>query len=215
MKPESLEPMLEITGPPGRDRPSQQLPQSDASIYGTPLRDKHIRLLRLQSQSTFQNLQFELQEHDLTPSVKFQAISYTWGDPTPDHTITCNGKEVAITQSLHEILHQFSEDHNHGWLWTDALCINQADLDEKSRQVKLMAEIYKIAVEVVVWLGKEEPTDQSGINLMDALYDTFGLPTSLEEMAGHHDRHREALTVPECTDERWLHVRNILRRQYV
>lgn len=95
------------------------------------------------------------------------------------------------------------------------MCINQADLEEKTQQVKLMAEIYNTAVEVVVWLGKEEATDRSAIALIGSLYDTFGLPKSLEDMSSYHDKHLETLSVPECTDERWAHVCKILRRQYV
>jgi hypothetical protein len=109
-------------------------------------------------------------------------------------------------------LEQFQQDGNHGWLWTDALCINQADLAEKSQQVKLMGEIYKVAVEVVVWLGKEEVTDESAVALLGILYDAFGLPKFLEDMSTSMNEHPAAAYVPKCTDERWLHVRGILLR---
>jgi hypothetical protein len=38
-------------------------------------------------------------------------------------------------------------------LWVDALCINQADIQERNYQVRLMSRIYTQAREVVVWLG--------------------------------------------------------------
>ena len=40
--------------------------------------------------------------------------------------------------------------------WYDALCINQSNLEERGQQVQLMAEIYKHAAEVIVWLGNEK-----------------------------------------------------------
>jgi len=43
-------------------------------------------------------------------------------------------------------------------LWIDALCINQEDMQERSSQVARMANIYRQAKQVVVWLGpKSEP----------------------------------------------------------
>jgi Heterokaryon incompatibility protein (HET) len=40
----------------------------------------------------------------------------------------------------------------------DLLCINQADLQERSQQVSLMKYIYASAMKVIVWLGEDELT---------------------------------------------------------
>jgi hypothetical protein len=40
--------------------------------------------------------------------------------------------------------------------WIDAICINQDDLDEKSAQIPLMAQIYPQAEAVNVWLGPSD-----------------------------------------------------------
>jgi hypothetical protein len=42
----------------------------------------------------------------------------------------------------------------HPLLWVDAICINQDDLEERNRQVSLMAFIYSRAQAVLVWLGR-------------------------------------------------------------
>jgi hypothetical protein len=42
----------------------------------------------------------------------------------------------------------------HPLLWVDAICINQDDIEERNRQVKLMAFIYSRALAVLVWLGR-------------------------------------------------------------
>ncbi|POS73835.1 hypothetical protein DHEL01_v207766 [Diaporthe helianthi] len=42
-----------------------------------------------------------------------------------------------------------------GFFWIDALCINQADLDERSAQVQIMPQIYTKASCVIVWLGDD------------------------------------------------------------
>jgi hypothetical protein len=41
-------------------------------------------------------------------------------------------------------------------LWTDAICINQQDLDERGHQVQLMGSIYRNAHMVIVWLGTDD-----------------------------------------------------------
>ncbi|KAK1757050.1 heterokaryon incompatibility protein-domain-containing protein [Echria macrotheca] len=39
------------------------------------------------------------------------------------------------------------------YLWVDAICINQASLPEKGEQVAMMADIYRSAEHVAIWLG--------------------------------------------------------------
>jgi hypothetical protein len=43
-------------------------------------------------------------------------------------------------------------------MWIDAICINQADNDEKSQQVQMMCDLYKNVRKVTVWLGP--PSEQ-------------------------------------------------------
>lgn len=39
-------------------------------------------------------------------------------------------------------------------LWIDALCINQSDVAERSKQVSQMSQIYSPADMVIIWLGE-------------------------------------------------------------
>lgn len=48
----------------------------------------------------------------------------------------------------------------------DALCINQADMEERGRQVRFMAEVYSKANRVVVWLGESEARDHGAFQAM-------------------------------------------------
>lgn len=41
-----------------------------------------------------------------------------------------------------------------GFIWIDALCINQNDLAEREKQVRLMTEIYQKVIGVYAWLGR-------------------------------------------------------------
>ncbi len=52
---------------------------------------------------------------------------------------------------------------NTRYLWIDAICINQVDKEEKSRQIPRMSDIYQKANEVCVWLGEELREDGSAM----------------------------------------------------
>jgi hypothetical protein len=46
-----------------------------------------------------------------------------------------------------------SEERHICWIFIDALCINQEDVQERGQQVKLMRQIYRDAEEVIAWLN--------------------------------------------------------------
>lgn len=51
-------------------------------------------------------------------------------------------------------------------IWVDALCINQSDPGERSRQVKLMPQIYTNAFLIMMWLGEEEENTRLAFDLI-------------------------------------------------
>jgi hypothetical protein len=99
---------------------------------------------------------------------KYTALSYVWGSyASPRDTITCNGVELEITIGCAEALRQL-RTHVAGplILWVDAICINQADTVEKSRQIRLMQEIYTWAATTYVWLGKGTPQSDKAMDYL-------------------------------------------------
>lgn len=77
------------------------------------------------------------------PEMKYLAISYRWGDPKIVYKIPCgDGGVVGVTQSLVSVLEAVIVPGHPLHLWVDALCINQADDEEKSRQVRFMDQVY-------------------------------------------------------------------------
>jgi len=55
-------------------------------------------------------------------------------------------------------------------LWADAICINQADVDERGQQVGMMFRIYQLASRVHIWLGEAEPQAIGGIYLLERIF---------------------------------------------
>lgn len=60
---------------------------------------------------------------------------------------------LAVTRNLAEALPYLQMECAKRILWIDAICINQEDLAERGQQVGRMADIYKMARRVVIWLG--------------------------------------------------------------
>ncbi|XXH04155.1 hypothetical protein Hte_010568 [Hypoxylon texense] len=84
----------------------------------------------------------------------FDALSYTWGDPVfSEEIIIDDTSSLKITKNLRDGLVRFRLPTEIRHLWVDAMCINQSDTDEKARQIPLMAQIYRGATSVLVWLG--------------------------------------------------------------
>ncbi|KAL1638651.1 hypothetical protein SLS58_008682 [Diplodia intermedia] len=133
--------------------------------------DRHIRLLKITGLSSddaeAQPCSFSLIHVSLDDNFPFEAVSYAWGDPTLSHTMclsTSSGsKQLAITHSVFEALPYLARvaKEETGHLWIDQLCIDQKNLEERGRQVRLMGEIYSSALRTLIWLGPEEPGQQN------------------------------------------------------
>lgn len=93
----------------------------------------------------------------------YDALSYTWGNPSDWFArdleykeIYMDGHAIRITDNLfHALITIWNSCRPNpvGALWVDALCINQSDSAERSSQVRLMASIYGKARRVRIWLG--------------------------------------------------------------
>lgn len=86
--------------------------------------------------------------------VEYQAVSYTWGDPPANHIIELNGTSFSVRRNLWAFLRQARANGVTGFLWIDAICIDQTTIGERNHQVGMMGAIYSQAKCVIVWLGE-------------------------------------------------------------
>ncbi|KAK0621835.1 heterokaryon incompatibility, partial [Bombardia bombarda] len=82
----------------------------------------------------------------------YRAISYTWDNQPRDRYILIDGKVLWVTRNCDVILRRMQKQKQF-LIWIDAICISQANTDEKSAQVPLMGQIYSNAMKVIAWLG--------------------------------------------------------------
>ncbi|MCJ1323969.1 hypothetical protein MMC10_000631 [Thelotrema lepadinum] len=99
----------------------------------------------------------------------YEALSYTWGDPTGNSSIIINDMHFFITLNLHDFLIRARSKSDPLTFWIDSICINQADPKERSGQVRLMRDIYANAANVRVWLGEETKSTATTLSLASAL----------------------------------------------
>ncbi|KAI1750614.1 HET-domain-containing protein [Xylaria castorea] len=93
---------------------------------------------------------------------KFEAVSYTWGDPTPCKIIVFeeSNARLQVSRNCYSVLRHLRNPVETRTLWIDAICINQADIPERNSQVLIMGLIYAAAIHTAVFLGYSTPGSQ-------------------------------------------------------
>jgi len=89
----------------------------------------------------------------LQDSPKYTALSYVWGPPTPARNVFVNDEPFTVRENLWKFLHQARKDRRTCAFWTDAICIDQDNVPERTHQVSMMGKIYSEAELVIAWLG--------------------------------------------------------------
>lgn len=129
-----------------------------------------IKVCILEPGSQDEEIKCSLQKLDLrapaSNRVDYEALSYAWGNPEDVFPITVNTKQAFVTTNLHAALVHLRDPIAGRRLWIDASCINQADLEERRDQVKLMGDIYASATRTLVWLGEEAEEDCRALSII-------------------------------------------------
>ncbi|CAO1603224.1 hypothetical protein XANCAGTX0491_006816 [Xanthoria calcicola] len=101
---------------------------------------------------------------------RYEALSYAWGSIVRSHVVhvdTEDGQQsLSVTENLHSALQHLRDSSSPRTLWADAACINQFDKKEQSQQVAMMADIYRSAAKVIVWLGPEANNSTAAIEAL-------------------------------------------------
>jgi hypothetical protein len=135
-----------------------------------------VRILELQPSREIKSpLVCKFVHCQLSKLPRYEALSYTWGDPVFPKTLTvhdrrrlqsplrflCGIKTTSIhishlrlTENLAAALMRYRLRSKARSLWVDALCINQCDRLERERQVAIMSKIYLQARRVLVFTGE-------------------------------------------------------------
>jgi hypothetical protein len=139
------------------------------------LQGSEIRLMRFEGDSSHpSSIRMQLETFELHEAPPYIALSYVWGDARDTQPIDIGSKSLEITRNLFSALLNIrtlssyfeaglSQNHDGAeaklFLWIDAICIDQENVDERSDQVPRMTQIYSSAYSVLIWLGTIEGLD--------------------------------------------------------
>lgn len=146
-----------------------------------------IRLVYLEhSDDHCEEIRCSIIQDNLLEHPKFKALSYAWGDPTTISVpILVNGARYYVTPNCYAALQRLRE-LGESPVWIDAICINQKDNAEKSRQIPLMGKVYSQARQVLVWLGFSGVEGRRFGETEENL--AFGLLRAFVDYGGHAER---------------------------
>ncbi|KAJ2980232.1 hypothetical protein NQ176_g2764 [Zarea fungicola] len=130
------------------------LPFKPFQYCGLPANDS-IRVVTLLPGAFTDPIRCEISCHNTQSLPQYEALSYTWGDPTDTTQTTIDGCLLRVTANLERALRHLRKSQCSRSLWVDAICINQQDDAEKELQVQAMASIYQRSSRVLIWLGEE------------------------------------------------------------
>ena len=133
-----------------------QSQEQDILLYEPLLTStRQLRLLLLEPyRNPKEAIRCNLVTTSLDSDPKYEALSYTWGEPVDDFEIIVNSVTFAVRRNLWQALYHLRGAESRT-LWIDALCINQKNIPERNEQVQMMRQIYERAQRVVIWLGIE------------------------------------------------------------
>ncbi|KPM37853.1 hypothetical protein AK830_g8696 [Neonectria ditissima] len=150
--------------------------ESDDFPYGTISQSRgltEIRLLRgLPTNGSSDLIEYDLSSFSFRNCPDYVALSYVWGTDEAGSLITVNGRRLSVRSNLLAALKQMRDDLDHTtYIWIDAICIDQSNMDEKSYVVRHMGAIFQRARHIYAWLGGPlyDTTDTCGNDLVDQL----------------------------------------------
>lgn len=148
------------------DQPSPVPPDlsNDPSLSGN-----QIRIISLQPGVMGEKLIGTVRTYDVSKVDPYYALSYTWGDEPDLLPIFLNGEKRLIRSNLFHALQRVRQRSGTINIWIDSICINQDDKAERTAQVRRMADIYRNATGVMIWLGEQDSLSSMAMDLIQKI----------------------------------------------
>jgi hypothetical protein len=167
-----------------------------------------------------------LKEEKRTP---YECLSYTWGSEPPEEKLYIYQRSSSdnetyepfffyVRSNLLTALKYLRLAHTPRTIWVDAICINQENLKEKGREVARMGSIYKMAAQVLVWLGPEDETTTTAVEIIERL--SPGLMLTWDRRNCHAIPGSEAAVVQHnvemsnLTPRHWKALNSLIQRPW-
>jgi len=111
-----------------------------------------------------------LQEHNHSRVSDWTCVSYSWRNAeNQKELVWMNGEPFLVTANLYKALHHLRSPSEPRLLWVDQMCIDQRNVAERNWQVQIMGEIFQSASSVVAWLGVDDWSTRTIIDMLSTL----------------------------------------------
>ena len=160
---------------------------------------------------------------------RYEALSYAWGSPIPPKYINVTKKgtierisltrtqRLSVTQNLAEALRYLRFQDKPRVIWIDAICVDQRNQKERSCQVQRMADIYRNAERVLVWIGPARYDSALAIETLSTLSSRIEVDWNLYEMksgAGEDSHWADREVALLYSNETWTSIHQLLGRPW-
>jgi Heterokaryon incompatibility protein (HET) len=128
----------------------------------------------------------------------------------------CESGKLPVRSNLYVALQRFRKKDRDTIMWVDALCIDQEDGTERSKQVEKMHELYIHAKNVRIWLGdgssEEAPNPETCFQFLRKFLDLKNLDSLLEDLANDRsDLVENAANLVSLMCNKWFSRRWVLQ----
>ena len=197
-----------------------------------------MRLLQVQGGTKKDMISLRITQYATKRRPNYAAISYTWGpNPKAANTsrspaastkgpdphirlIRVNGRHFRIRINLWNLLWHLRERGESRFLWVDALCIDQENLEERNFHVQRMSKIYEHAEKTFVWLGlpSEDLRQVRVLEFIHQMAQSCPKPQQQQQQqapdAGSGARMFRDKYLTEALSQRWTNVLEVCRATY-
>jgi hypothetical protein len=133
----------------------------------------------------------------------YVALSYVWGDTTAKRQVSVDGAMLEITASLDCALRHLRDASTVRRVWADGICINQDNVDDRNRQVRIMSSIYSLARHTIIFLGPGSPDSNKVMEFLASHDRRLDQQKRLKGKTGI-DNNFVSLIQQELLDNRWF-----------
>lgn len=152
-----------------------------------------------------------LQHTAVNTVVKYEALSWTWGDDASDNSPLLHIRDArgwwvfGVQTNLYSALKHLRKSTEKRNLWIDAVCINQHEDEERNMQVAMMSDIYGQANNVCIWLGEEARSSDLAFDFIDREVSDIGrFEAIIDETYQKQWQALGALMVRPWFNRRWV-----------
>ncbi|RMY79653.1 hypothetical protein D0864_09011 [Hortaea werneckii] len=106
------------------------------------------------------------------PKPTYETISYAWGTSKERKTIVVDDFSLEVPVSAERAIRRMRLRDQSRVLWIDAICVNQADTNEKNHQVGINTS------QGLIWLGEADDSTEKALKSIETAYADFCAETN-------------------------------------